>query len=229
MPARLLREEPDDDKDNAILSVAQASRTESVQSGELLSNLVDGNLEVVSCVAEMKRSWDKPFTHIVPVKGFSSLDVNEMEELGLSISLTIEQPDGTKRLAMEVVQQKPTSSLSGSLGKYVLHILGSCTSYGGMRGGASSMERKLDEAHDLDALCLAKSYFDLKEYDRAAYFLRDCRSQKAYFLYMYSRYLSGEKKKDDETVDSLGETKIFSWFGIIISIYVSLISKCLID
>ncbi|KAG7321135.1 hypothetical protein KOW79_015550 [Hemibagrus wyckioides] len=61
-----------------------------------------------------------------------------------------------------------------------------------------------DEAHDWDALCLAKSYFDLKEYDRAAYFLRDCRSQKAYFLYMYSRYLSGEKKKDDETVDSLG-------------------------
>lgn len=46
-----------------------------------------------------------------------------------------------------------------------------------------------DEAHDLDALCLAKSYFDLKEYDRAAYFLRDCHSQKAYFLYMYSRYL----------------------------------------
>uniref|UniRef100_A0A8C1VUL4 CDC23 (cell division cycle 23, yeast, homolog) n=1 Tax=Cyprinus carpio TaxID=7962 RepID=A0A8C1VUL4_CYPCA len=61
-----------------------------------------------------------------------------------------------------------------------------------------------EDARDLDALCLAKSYFDLKEYDRAAYFLRGCRSQKAYFLYMYSRYLSGEKKKDDETVDSLG-------------------------
>ncbi|KAG7484883.1 hypothetical protein MATL_G00055100 [Megalops atlanticus] len=61
-----------------------------------------------------------------------------------------------------------------------------------------------EDAQDLDALGLAKSYFDLKEYDRAAYFLRGCRSQKAYFLYMYSRYLSGEKKKDDETVDSLG-------------------------
>jgi hypothetical protein len=41
----------------------------------------------------------------------------------------------------------------------------------------------------MDALGLAKSYFDLKEYDRAAYFLRGCRSKKAYFLYMYSRYL----------------------------------------
>uniref|UniRef100_A0A672R1Z7 Cyclosome subunit 8 n=1 Tax=Sinocyclocheilus grahami TaxID=75366 RepID=A0A672R1Z7_SINGR len=61
-----------------------------------------------------------------------------------------------------------------------------------------------EDARDLDALCLAKSHFELKEYDRAAYFLRGCRSQKAYFLYMYSRYLSGEKKKDDETVDSLG-------------------------
>uniref|UniRef100_A0A3Q4N7C4 Cyclosome subunit 8 n=1 Tax=Neolamprologus brichardi TaxID=32507 RepID=A0A3Q4N7C4_NEOBR len=61
-----------------------------------------------------------------------------------------------------------------------------------------------EDAQDLDALTLAKSYFDLKEYDRAAYFLKGCRSQKAYFLYMYSRYLSGEKKKDDETVDSLG-------------------------
>lgn len=46
-----------------------------------------------------------------------------------------------------------------------------------------------EDAQDLDALTLAKSYFDLKEYDRAAYFLKGCRSQKAYFLYMYSRYL----------------------------------------
>ncbi|CAL8304583.1 unnamed protein product, partial [Gadus morhua 'NCC'] len=61
-----------------------------------------------------------------------------------------------------------------------------------------------EDVQDLDAFALAKSYFDLKEYDRAAYFLRGCHSKKAYFLYMYSRYLSGEKKKDDETVDSLG-------------------------
>lgn len=46
-----------------------------------------------------------------------------------------------------------------------------------------------EDIQDLDALTLAKSYFDLKEYDRAAYFLKGCSSQKAYFLYMYSRYL----------------------------------------
>ncbi|XP_027538598.1 cell division cycle protein 23 homolog isoform X1 [Neopelma chrysocephalum] len=77
------------------------------------------------------------------------------------------------------------------------------------RGGAEpragpAAQREMEDARDLDAYTLAKSYFDLKEYDRAAYFLRGCKSQKAYFLYMYSRYLSGEKKKDDETVDSLG-------------------------
>lgn len=49
--------------------------------------------------------------------------------------------------------------------------------------------KKQEDAQDLDALTLAKSYFDLKEFDRAAYFLKGCSSQKAYFLCMYSRYL----------------------------------------
>ena len=41
----------------------------------------------------------------------------------------------------------------------------------------------------MDAYTLAKAYFDVKEYDRAAHFLHGCNSKKAYFLYMYSRYL----------------------------------------
>ncbi|RXN14919.1 putative GAG protein [Labeo rohita] len=44
-----------------------------------------------ACIAEMKRSWDKPFSHRVPVKGYSSLDVSEMEGLGLSNPPTVEQ------------------------------------------------------------------------------------------------------------------------------------------
>ncbi|MEQ2197758.1 hypothetical protein XENOCAPTIV_002858 [Xenoophorus captivus] len=55
--------------------------------------------------------------------------------------------------------------------------------------GYRSLPHIQEDAQDLDALTLAKSYFDLKEYDRAAYFLKGCCSQKAYFLYMYSRYL----------------------------------------
>ena len=43
--------------------------------------------------------------------------------------------------------------------------------------------------NDFDKYTLGKTFFDLKEFDRAAFFLEGCTSQKAYFLYMYSRYL----------------------------------------
>ncbi|GCC32108.1 hypothetical protein chiPu_0010568 [Chiloscyllium punctatum] len=63
---------------------------------------------------------------------------------------------------------------------------------------------------DLDAYTLAKSYFDLKEYDRAAYFLKGCQSQKAYFLYMYSRYLisKGPLEKGQVKNESLRELRV---------------------
>ena len=62
-----------------------------------------------------------------------------------------------------------------------------------------------DFLNEVDCYNLAKSYFDLKEYDRAAHFVEHCTSQKAYFLHMYSRYLSGEKKQLDDAADSSGE------------------------
>ncbi|XP_066595243.1 cell division cycle protein 23 homolog [Prorops nasuta] len=52
-----------------------------------------------------------------------------------------------------------------------------------------------------DIYTLAKTYFDLKEYDRASYFIEQCKTPKARFLYLYSRYLSGEKKRIDDTTD----------------------------
>jgi hypothetical protein len=45
------------------------------------------------------------------------------------------------------------------------------------------------EARDLPKYLLAKSYFDCKEYDRAAFVLRNCVSLKSKFLKLYSRYL----------------------------------------
>jgi len=50
----------------------------------------------------------------------------------------------------------------------------------------------------------AKIYFDLKEYDRAAFFVQNSSHPKVYFLHMYSRYMSGEKKKLDNATDSTG-------------------------
>lgn len=59
-----------------------------------------------------------------------------------------------------------------------------------------------ESTNELEELMLAKSYFDLKEYDRAAHFVKDCVNPKARFLYFYSRYLSIEKKKIDNMTDS---------------------------
>lgn len=59
----------------------------------------------------------------------------------------------------------------------------------------------LDSSPEEDQYILAKSYFDLKEYDRASYFIKSCTIPKARFLYLYSRYLSGEKKKIYDMTD----------------------------
>lgn len=52
-----------------------------------------------------------------------------------------------------------------------------------------------DITEEEDTYILAKSYFDSKEYDRAAYFTENCKTSKVRFLHLYSRYLSGETKK----------------------------------
>jgi len=58
---------------------------------------------------------------------------------------------------------------------------------------------------DYDRYTLAKSYFDLQEYDRAAHFTKSCRSHKAYFIHIYARYLAGEKRRVDDAVDAYGK------------------------
>ena len=45
------------------------------------------------------------------------------------------------------------------------------------------------EMQELSKYLLAKSYFDCKEYDRAASVLKDCQSLKATFLKLYSTFL----------------------------------------
>jgi anaphase-promoting complex subunit 8 len=45
------------------------------------------------------------------------------------------------------------------------------------------------EGQDLPTYLLGKSYFDCKEYDRAAFALKDCQSSKSKFLRLYSTFL----------------------------------------
>lgn len=55
---------------------------------------------------------------------------------------------------------------------------------------------------DLESYLLAKAYFDLKEYDRAANITKQCTKPVSRFLHLYSRFFSIEKKKLDNMTDS---------------------------
>ncbi|XP_011178435.1 cell division cycle protein 23 homolog [Zeugodacus cucurbitae] len=54
---------------------------------------------------------------------------------------------------------------------------------------------------EYDNYFLAKSYFDVREYDRAAYFVRNCESSVPRFLHLYATFLAKEKKRLDSTTD----------------------------
>ncbi|KAI5812540.1 anaphase promoting complex subunit 8 [Pyronema omphalodes] len=60
------------------------------------------------------------------------------------------------------------------------------------------------EAQEFSQYLLAKSYFDVKEYDRCSHVLEKCTSRKAVFLHLYSKYIAGEKRKDEASEMVLG-------------------------
>lgn len=59
--------------------------------------------------------------------------------------------------------------------------------------------------HEEDKISLAKTYFDCKEFDRCAHILKKCKSPDALFLRLYSMFISGEKKREEETEGVLGQ------------------------
>lgn len=68
---------------------------------------------------------------------------------------------------------------------------------------------------EYDDYVLAKSYFDMREYDRSAYFTRNSSSPVPKFLHMYATYMSKEKKRldnmsDNSIVNSTSHVKDFS-------------------
>ena len=70
---------------------------------------------------------------------------------------------------------------------------------------------------DLDKVSLATSYFDLKEYDRAAHVVRDLKNPLPYFLHMYAEFLAEETRRLDNTSDSVG----VCWFGFFLKVATS--------
>ena len=53
-------------------------------------------------------------------------------------------------------------------------------------------------------MILATTYFDLKEYERAAYVLKDSKTPLPYFLEKYALYLGEETRRLDNASDSAG-------------------------
>lgn len=64
------------------------------------------------------------------------------------------------------------------------------------------------ELAEATQLMLGKSLYDTREYRRAAHSLEKCSSPKAVFLRLYSLYLAGEKSKEDNMVDAIGEDEV---------------------
>lgn len=79
-----------------------------------------------------------------------------------------------------------------------------------------SMENTFLDPSVQDAdYCLAKSCFDLLEYERAAHYSRFSSSQEGKFIHFYSRYMSIEKKRLDLMAETNTSSQIATPFNAI--------------
>ncbi|KAA8910448.1 anaphase promoting complex subunit 8 [Sphaerosporella brunnea] len=69
---------------------------------------------------------------------------------------------------------------------------------------SKSQDEALIEASELSSYLLARSYFDVHEYDRASFVLAKCKSAKSRFLHLYAKYIAGEKRRDEDSEMVLG-------------------------
>ncbi|EFJ14516.1 hypothetical protein SELMODRAFT_268860 [Selaginella moellendorffii] len=58
-----------------------------------------------------------------------------------------------------------------------------------------------EDGGDGDVFLLAKAFFDMREYRRAAHALRGATGKKSFFLRCYATYLAGEKRKEEEIIE----------------------------
>lgn len=70
--------------------------------------------------------------------------------------------------------------------------------------GTGNLPVEEEEEEEDDIFLLAKSYFDTREYRRAAHVLNGVSGKKSLFLRCYATYLAGEKRKEEEIIESAG-------------------------
>ncbi|KAL5212841.1 hypothetical protein ABZP36_023688 [Zizania latifolia] len=130
------------------------------------------------------------------------------------------EPDATP--APSAAMDTPSSSGSAASGGRLLHLHrsggssfrrrlrpgGGASEAGTPLGGVSYVSTPIpdDDAFDVgaDKYLLAKTYFDCREYRRAAHVLRGQAGRKAVFLRCYALYTAGEKRKEEETIELEG-------------------------
>lgn len=71
------------------------------------------------------------------------------------------------------------------------------------------IEQDPDDIMDQEKLMLAKAYFNCKEFDRASYILKDCKSGSALFFRLYCILISVDKKATEETDGSINLGSLF--------------------
>ncbi|GJM86342.1 hypothetical protein PR202_ga02194 [Eleusine coracana subsp. coracana] len=109
------------------------------------------------------------------------------------------EPDAAP--ATSAAMDSPSSSSAASVGR-LLHL---------HRSGEVGTPIPDDDAFDTGATstCFAKTYFDCREYRRAAHVLQNQGGRKAVFLRCYALYMAGEKRKEEEMIElegSLGKS-----------------------
>jgi len=72
----------------------------------------------------------------------------------------------------------------------------------GVEPDAAKMASSVD-LDDIVQFTVAKTFFDLRQYDRTAHALVSCTSNRCFFLRCYALYLAGEMRKEDEASDPL--------------------------
>lgn len=103
----------------------------------------------------------------------------------------------------EVPSDSLSPRLTGSFGSPYPKTPMSTDSLPGIAADAGTYKDENEEEED-DQVLLGKALFDMREYRRAAHALRGLTGNKAFFLGCYSTYLAGEKRKEEEIVETAG-------------------------
>eukprot|EP01132_Coremiostelium_polycephalum_P003667 gene3667-4566_t len=135
----------------------------------------------------------------------SSIDMNieEDDEIDVDISIEIDNIQDLSQRGLLISSKWSAEQLNGLSLKYKQVDVNTATLSQCKDILASSMPSLGSDEYL--KYTLAKSYFDLKEYKRCTDVLLDCTSQLNIFLRSYSKYLSIEKRHQEELAEGIYE------------------------